>query len=897
MKKFLTTGIILLFSYMFCCYNTYAADLTITNVYPTENVGVYEKNNSVNFILELADNKEENNGYYVILDIDGKIIKNGDFKISAGVSEYQLGLGYFEPGWYRIFVYNDDKQTLAYDEYAAFSVVEPYSQRYTGKTPFAADHAGIEWQNDSGVMNAYAKALSLAGVGFVRERAYMSSDPATYETNRVQAKAYNDNGISSLNVWAKPSTFTNETNLFDVYNMQKGFATEFSDSVKAWEIINEPDMISDLTPDVYQGFLKAAALGVYDSNSDAVKSFGGLCVLTPFFREAIMANGVMEYSDIFNVHTHTNGTSEVYTPLSAGLLDTGKLLSTVYTGSPKPMWVTESGIRLDIDENSDLTEDCYKRQAKYVITSTVESLTKGTDKHFYFLTRHFIEDGKQFGIFHKSNMPYPAYSAFSSLTYHLGKATYKGDLKLLPESVRGYVFDTGEGDAIVLWNTEEKTDYVQFRSENDVLVVSLLGDTVKRRYNSYHNKVNLPVTSSPVIVKLNAKVDLGDYYPRSFPTVTDTASRIRPNGIVIMPQWENAEISGNMYCVTAGTTYKVKLNIYNFNSESATGNIKAEITDGFKADTDTIAQYKVEGNSKTVVEWSFTVKEDAMWGEERICFTTDNNARAVSYFSVNNDAAISDESKQMIDGVGRKDNWTLDNTGSCTKYNDYFGNSAKFTVTFNNVASRYSFPSFAVEKGSFADTDGMALDLSVAQKTGREKFMVRVWTEGGGSFRTSGEEFSGGSYVFSWDEFGRYGGSENTLKPENIVKFAIGFETYIDGTTEYTIKNLCVYSIDSYEEQEQIVIEGIKDGAVYKNGENIKASVCLQEEKEGLAAYLNYKPCEIEVKDNSANIEFTDLDVGAYNLIVTYPDRFGKQIYADVSFYVGNKTWDVGTFF
>lgn len=881
-------------------YSVFAANITVCDITPAENVGVYEKEQDVKFVMRVADNELDYNGYYIIQNIDNEQVKRNSFTISGGTTEFELNLGKFTPGWYRLYIYSAEDGSLCSDKYAAFSVVEQFEQRYSGETPFACDHAGIEWVKDSEIMNSYAKALALAGVKTVRERAYMSSDTATYQTNKEQTEAYYNNGLDILNVWAKPNVGEWTDNLFGVYSMQKGFAEHYKSKVKAWEIVNEPDVIENLTPDIYQAYFKAAALGVYDADKDMKKTFGGLCVISPFFMDAMFANDVLDYSDAYNVHSHANGNSDTYTHIPSALLDKGKILSTIYTGDVKPMWVTEAGIRLGTDSDKNLEESRYETQAKYLITSTVESLTYGTDQHFYFLTRHFIENGQEFGIFHKDNMPYPAYSAFATLTYHLGKGEYKGDIKQLPDSVRGYAFDAGSYDAVVLWNTEDRTDYVQLHSDQDVEVISFLGAAQSKRYSEYHKKVNVPVTSRPIVIKLAKRLDSRDYYSRSY--IKSTAnSADRPCGIVIMPVWNDVTVENNAYVADAGKSYNVTLDIYNFNDTTSSGNIIAKVSNEFTCDEYT-KSYSVGAGQKTSVSFICILSKGAQPGvQEKIRFECSDNAACVtSYFNVSDEnVTIPDDCKTKISGIGEKDNWELDNTGNCTKYNSYLNDEAKFLVKFSNVTSRYSFPKFNIEKGFFADTTGLYMDMEVLQKTDSEKLMVRVWTETGGSFRTSGVKLESGSYGFSWNKFAQYGGAETVLYPENIIRIAVGFETYADGVTEYIIKNLCSYKYGGYTPAEKILVEGLSDGGVYKKGTSIKAKLKIPEgvHMDNVSVYLNFKPYDCEMENSETVVRLDNLHAGAYSLIVSYCDEFGQQYYTDISFYVREKEWETGTFY
>ena len=102
-----------------------------------------------------------------------------------------------------------------------------------------------------------------------------------------------------------------------------------------------------------------------------------------------------------------------------------------------------------------------KGQASYVITSFVDSIAKhGTEKQFWFLGRYHLEAGNQFGSFSYNDMPYPCVSAFSTMTYYLGKADYLGEVRGTTGQAVGRLFDTGNGYAAVLYTVDNSTTNV-----------------------------------------------------------------------------------------------------------------------------------------------------------------------------------------------------------------------------------------------------------------------------------------------------------------------------------------------------------------------------------------------------------------------------------------------------
>ena len=848
-----------------------ALAVEVTELKPSQNVGVFEQSDNVIFDASFSAEKED----YVrfeIVDIDNNLIEKKEVIVSDGEST-KLDFGKFEPGWYRVYAYNFDDDKI-YSTYTAFVVTENYSSRMqTENSPFAADMA-LVYGGYSPMSEEYAEAYKLAGINMVRERnSYLS----TVTIDGVK-EAYKKNGISMLSVWSKPSVYYAWTgNLFDIYNFQKQAAFDYSDSVTAWEIINEPDLVCD-TADVYSAYLKAGAIGAYDGNNNAKKSFGGMCAFDDGFRTLTCQNGVLDYLDSYNVHTH-RGIGTRYTPIQTLIINAARYESTVYGGG-KQVWVTESGLRMMVDENELPSEGMLTAQARYAITSCVESLALcGTDKHFWFLGRHLIENGFEYGSFSKNNMPYPAVSALSTLTYHLKEANYLGNLQGLTKDTNGFLFDTGNGQAVVLYKRSEGETSVQIDTKKDAKIVDLTGKCKTRIVHSYHNKVNIPVTYNPVIVVLGDEEPIARYCKKSFNHNTEPETISDAERIVIQPIWDSAVQTDNgAYVVERGSDYDINVRVYNFSDSSK--NVTLDFnTSGKVSVSETSKVLRISAKNYVDVSVTLSVENDAMpmsqgyfkvsgqlKGGEKI-------SQSVGKYVVSS-AEIENfiEVKNKFLDFENTDNWRVVSSGRCNKSSN--GNSISFDTTFNGT-EKYTFPRYTVSE-DLSEYDGIYVEIKNDSELETtfyayiDDVVISLGTFGTGSKK----------YFLPW---------KSGMDSSSIKEISIGFSRYAEESeVKYTIVDFGYFKFadSSTKNVCSMKINGISDNTVMKIcPSNISAK--YEGNLTNIEVYLDYKKYdnfEINEEEKIITINFKDIDNGEKTLIVTGEDEFNREISDCVNF-------------
>ena len=153
----------------------------------------------------------------------------------------------------------------------------------TGGERFGMDFAS-SWHLNIRDRARYIEMLKLAGITHVRERISMSDTLASdgsvslgkYES---VLETLRSGGFDTIITWHDlPSCMEtgNGPDLLAVYKQLKALAEAAGDSVSAWEIWNEQDVIhfGQMYPDEYAAYLKACAAAIDDSGSGALKVMG-----------------------------------------------------------------------------------------------------------------------------------------------------------------------------------------------------------------------------------------------------------------------------------------------------------------------------------------------------------------------------------------------------------------------------------------------------------------------------------------------------------------------------------------------------------------------------------------------------------------------------------------------
>ncbi len=501
------------------------------------------------------------------------------------------------------------------DKVYPYVVTPSFENRTLEDSPFAMDFASTYLVKNVDNVEALASAARLAGVTWVRERAQWASfekQKGVYTFSGVEAhfRAIDKTGLKILAMLEAAPTWAvsdlNSTNRaggylnnqLSIYEMTKAMAAYYKGIVDAWELANEPDGGRSETAEQYAAWFKAAALGVAAGDPNVIISHAGMCVPDSHhtYVDLALANGIMNYSQIFNYHSHTPQASNWHTPKFTNFLPTQmNSATTLYETLSKPTWVTEAGMKI---MTTVPTQKHLLNQARYTVTSTAQSLSLGNEKHFWFVLSPYVEAGGDFGTFSSSLEPYPSLAAEAVMTDILGEARYLGDIPGIQNYsyASGLLFHTGSRMVAVLWTFDPGLKYTYtFASDLPVIVTDMMGN--QTLIEPENGKISVQYSGDPIYITFNTPIT--DLYAQKAVAAEIEPLTFTPSDRIIMtPEFEGYDINDTDtkkygHVLKDGMTVKVRIG--NYNDFAITGSVSAEIPG-----------YEVKGTDQVVTVQPFT---------------------------------------------------------------------------------------------------------------------------------------------------------------------------------------------------------------------------------------------------------------------------------------------------
>lgn len=906
LKVCFTLIIILLFG-----KTVFASDI-ITDIQAPHGVSVFECGENVALMLNHEQMKANIIIRWELTDVFGEIRFSNAVKLYSGSVQTKVEFGVLPIGWYRVRFYKGE--TEACEKYCSISVVQPLSSRNSRiSSPVAVDQAGqyasldgsfptVAWTESE--REAYAYALKCAGVGYVRERVGdFNFDNGYYDVIEEQTEILADAGLPVLNT--NFNRKDDNSDLYSVYLKAKGNAEYYDGKIMAWEGANEPDI--DLMPDRAASLMKAASVGVIDSGANAIKVASGVYnIHTADFFETYVQNGILDYTDCLNVHSHRGYDTDPYLPLYTDILHQARELATVYGGGC-PIWVTESGIQCRfMDENGDTLDECQPGLARYAVTSAVESLAEaGTARHFYFLARHYTEKGN-WGLFSTNHMPYAGYSSLASLTYYLGEGRLQGDLRGLPDNVKGYMFDSGENSVAILWNQENGTKWVQFNTDCNVRVVDIMGSFEDKLFSPVNEMINIPVTEYPVLVVFPSMSSEDNYYKREYPDYPEVSVNELTDAqrIIIRQTWMNAETKEARYQLEEGIDYDIMVEACNLSDKTAVGFLEVQVSDALEVVGDKTALYRIKANSTG--QYYFTVRiKPGFERDEAESFVSFGGSYGADgeelSASVAKCIAYVDKPVYLdtvVKDFDKKSSWNWINLSNAKATLKETSGGIRLDIKADaEMDDVWTYPWYTVDEKQFADSDGIYFTLNVPEGCGADNVIGRVFvktkTDEIGFLAPYGTFVEGDTtYRISWDDFnGRLSLVKAHFNPEEITEISIGFNaTYVGKATgyAYVIKDFGTYTYSVPQIMyPEIKISGIDEKAIYKSNQILSVEAVIPDGLKNVCAYINYEEWnDFSIKDGKVSFNLERPEPGAYNVMITAENCCGYVCRTDVNFYV-----------
>ena len=853
------------------------------NKFDNENICFYRADNVTPVLRTHNFAPEDTTYYYIARDIKGIPQKMDKVTVKQGEDSALLDLNSLPNGWYNIKVY-----TGGFTDFTGVETKISISDRVDQiSKPFAVDTGGYSTINESR-FNLLRDYMVKAGIGTARDRVILGFEDYPTFRNFQDGYAEDNIDVSLAYTGEYDDNLTSVTvdfseDLTDVYRKGVNLSKNNHDG-NIYEIFNEADGTFAYSPaDMYASYFKAMAIGIMDGNENSYKGFCGLAMPGQgTFNTLIMQNGVMDYSDFYNYHMHTEDVRRDVILPSEGMRKSHVDIKNAYN-IDKPIWVTEAGFHSPKTIMNELSTG--DRQAKFFITQFVISKIYGEDRAFFFTLPNYYEGGSFFGVFDENLLPRAVYTSMSEAAAMLGKAEYKGILSGLPDGAVGAMFNDGTNDvAVIVANAGER---FQFYAGENAKVVDYQGRE-KVFYAGTNGLANIEVGSEPLFIKFSGLSDERNYYPAKTSAGELQKSEFGfGDRIVVRQNWhqdlKNAKESG--YCVGAGGC-DVDIEVYNFNSTDANVIISAQSEKGFSV-SEGVFELNVPANGKAVKTVRVTTTDSAMTEAGlRIDGTVDGMDISPSISRMYSEVGEPDITPAHIFEESKsKSSWNTDNRSRPSKASVANAeNGVKITLDLTGAIGGYAYPTFNVQNPSaLAGTDGISfyLDSAAVSNAATDVF---IYTSDGAYHLENFLAFVDGKrkVVLTWDKFGVWeGGLE--LIPEHINSIGIGVQGVC--AVEYTVTDICAFTSDFADISAPIEISNIENNKHYYNLRYIYAQL-PDKQYDSLFVKMDGEDTEYSVNGNKITIPAEHLKRGYYKLQITTIDAMNRANTKAVSFFI-----------
>lgn len=611
--------------------------------------------------------------------------------ISAPGVDGVLNLGVLPQGYYTLEI-RDGAELVR----VPIAVVP--KPRHTQASRIATD-AAHAWLIPKEHFAEGAELLRRCGISWVRERlTWGEVEPARgkFQWGRYDAVADADvkRGLNVYQIfhsspaWSRKDGATNRfpDDLRDVYRFAMVASRHYKGRVKAWEVWNEAD-IEGFTPETgadYAAFLKAAYLGFHAGDPAIKVTQVSFAMPTGAFADALYRNDTPSYFDIFNYHIYANvadysGRAQVH----FNALDR-------YHAPKAPVWLTEAGIALHA-VNGTLTDDDRRRQAEFLPKSFATSLACGTDRHFFFVFPHYLENGVEFGLMDSEMLPYPGYSALAATVSLLGEARYLGTVPLGQPAIHALAFDNGNGTTVVAWREGTPGSVAVPGALRSAGVFNCVG---ARQVSAMAGDGMLELSESPVflVTKKGAAVPV-TARPLAARKHVPSRRYSTPMVVVRLRLPKDAAVKGReLYELSAGKPVPAMLEVYNFGKSRVSGAVSVTPPKGWMV-SPARAQITVGTMGRWQTELSLTPAGTSLSRQEiRVAF---RQGRGVSVARCVMDVAVSPESLTPLETEPIKasaEDFGLGISGNGRMIASAADSGAAFDIAFQGTGDRWAYP-------------------------------------------------------------------------------------------------------------------------------------------------------------------------------------------------------------
>ncbi len=594
--------------------------LTLSSFSAPERLGVFSAGEDATAIIALnAETPVDLPVSWTASDYAGSSVASGSVTIPARQRSAKVDLGTALPtGYYALSAAAGQAGTVT-----GSLAVLPAGAANAENSPFAADVSG-SWLLPTANMETFAGILKKIGMPWIRDRSSWDggNNPSRGQfdfSGQTRERNWFDiahaNGLKVLTMYASAPTWATEPgrviprDLLAGYDYGKAAGADGQGRVDAWQIWNETNLgfaaPSD-GPDTYAAFLKATAIGFVDSGTDALLSTAGEAGLSPWYVNELYKSGALDYVDAYAYHSHTTGNyAATYNPLPDGTpqIDAAR----PYGGDAKQRWVTEAGIALATDGLPD--EQQNRSQARYVVTSAIESLAEGATKHFFFIESPFREGANFWSAFRDADEPMASVVSQAVLVRQLGAGAYVGEIAGLGDGVHAHVLADGDTSVTALWAATPTTVTVSVGGLQSA--TTMMGGGAA--HQSAGDTVTLTVGPDPIFLRSSSKPAGVTAKSVAAPTAPAVSTRgfTAAERIVVGARWPDdvaatAQING--YVLPTDKPVSLTYDVANLSDTDQTVTLAATPVEGWDV---TLASTSVRVPARSTVPVAATIRARA----------------------------------------------------------------------------------------------------------------------------------------------------------------------------------------------------------------------------------------------------------------------------------------------
>lgn len=568
---------------------------------------------------------------YNVYSYDNQLVTTSETLIPTGTDQVEVNLSSLPKGHYRITAVASDFYSSVTEN---FGIVTPLAERpQLVETPFAMDTA-VSWLIPQHKLEDYVKVLQLTGITWIRDRFRWGSvnpQPGVYDFSAYDPfiDELSDAGFQILDVYHNAPSWTIDNSLsqfpsdpMHIYDFARESAIHYGSKVDVWEVWNEPNLPHgrNHTPDQYASLLKVAAIGYHDANVGARVSMAGYGGVVGTYAHKLYQNEIFPYIDVVNFHGYPDyKAGPITTPFPEHIVDSHRDLVELYEGEDKDFWMSEAGLAIPVLNFADLTYEEQVHHARYLVTSTVTSLSQGVDKHFFFVAANYWESGRNYGIFSNNLTPYAAYVAETVLTEALGEGIYAGIVEGLPNHVTGHRFLDRGHQVLTLWSDVSEPVELEL-GQTTATLIDIMG--LRQTLNSPTGTYTIEVGKDPVYIRVPVSANRGGNRPfptrDAQPSVSSVASLSEAERVVLYQDYpisSRPDSQMNGYMLSPDEPNVLKVHVMNLNPTPMQGTIEGAAYGGWTL-SDTSVPVSIAPFDKEILQFTLSATEQVLPGQQ-----------------------------------------------------------------------------------------------------------------------------------------------------------------------------------------------------------------------------------------------------------------------------------------